>query len=165
MHHLTVKIIRYKNFDSTKALRFFPWAESRMAVLIVVFIMKVKDVIFNIAVRTKTFDFQNREKQVKFLKSYTHDDKQNCTHCTKINFRLHYLMKHLQEFWFQYSLYFNIQYSAQQLYQSMLGWISTADYNELNKIINQFSANVIFNTPELISTPEGSMKSPWNQKV
>ena len=57
-------------------------------------------------------------------------------------------------------LVFQYSYSVQQLYQSMLGWISTADYNELNKIINQFSANVIFNTPELISTSEGSMKSP-----
>lgn len=62
-------------------------------------------------------------------------------------------------------LVFQYSYSVQQLYQSMLGWISTADYNELNKVINQFSANVIFNTPELISTPEGSIKSPWNQKV
>ena len=57
-------------------------------------------------------------------------------------------------------LVFQYSYSVQQLYQSMLGWISTADYNELNKVINQFSANVIFNTPELISTPEGSIKSP-----
>lgn len=80
-----------------KVLQFFLYAESAVTIFIVLMIIKFDcfgiDITFNFTDCMISYDFQNREEPIKYLR--------NCTYTLGLNkkcFLEYYFMKYLQEF-------------------------------------------------------------------